>query len=454
MAGFYMYNQIQVPSSLFFQAAFDATIVVQGVLFVTTILAGSLFVGRVMRRFFNMPEVAGQIIGGMLLGPSGFDIAQFFNIPVVFEVLSQQASTQFFVCGSSDLNIYFVVMLSAVFAVPALLWMAGHETDIESVSRVGFSAIIAGVLGAILPIGMISSFLYIVLGDTWSWTSFVGMGLVFAATSVSISIAVFFSYDRMHGRAAQVTLGAAVIDDIVAVVLLSLYMVFAQKGHVSVSVASLFIRISSALVLMMVLGYYGIRPFVTWISKHKWYDLLPSVAVVCMGIFFGIAETVGHLAGVTGAYFAGLFHRMGDAHHAAEKKIAPFVQAIFLPLFLGSIGLQVNMRLLGMQDWILLGGILFLAVASKMMACFITLFMDNFLTSKKKPWSFLEMWIFGTSMVARGEVGLIVSTILYGAHIFSQQQYVIVVVVVTLTTIISPILLVPALKKIRHDDHH
>lgn len=449
-----MYDLVQIPSSVFFQAAFDATVVVQGVLFVTTLLAGSLFVGRVVRHFFNMPEVAGQILGGMLLGPSGLDIAHVFNVPVLFQALSEHAETHLFTCGSSDLSSYLVVMLSATFAVPALLWMAGHETDIESVSRVGFSAVVAGILGAILPIGMISSFLYIVVPDAWSWTAFIGMGLVFAATSVSISIAVFFAYDRMHGRAAQVTLGAAVIDDIVAVILLSLYMAFGQNAQGSLSVLSLFGHIAGALLLMMVLGYYGIRPFVAWVSKHKWYDLLPSIAVVCMGIFFVIAETVGHLAGVTGAYFAGLFHRMGDAHHAAEKKITPFVQAIFLPLFLGSIGLQVNMRLLQVSDWILLCGILVLAIISKIIACFCTLFIDNYITSTKKPWNMLEMWIFGTSMVARGEVGLIVSTILYGAHIFSQQQYVIAVVVVTLTTIISPILLVPALKKIRHDDHH
>lgn len=448
-----MHELVIVPTTVFLQAAFDTHLAVHVVLFVTILLAGALIAGKLARYLFSLPEVAGQIIGGMLLGPSGLDIAHQFDSAMIFGAVSTFPSTQLFQCSSSDFSSYFILMLSSVFAVPTLLWMAGHETDVDVIARVGFSAVVAGFLGAAMPIILIGGGLYAWVGSSWSLVQIFGMGLVFAATSVSVAVAVFFSYNRMHTRAAQVTLGAAVADDVIAVIFLSLYMIFSQQGQATLSLSSLLLHIVCTLLLMIVVGAYIIRPFVRYVSDNKCDDALPSIALICMGLFFVCAETVGHLAGVTGAYFAGLFHRMGDVGHVAEKRITPFVQALFLPLFLGSIGLQVNMHLLSSKDWALLFFVLFLAIASKLFACFVTLHLDNLINKKAAEWTGLEMWVFGSSMVARGEVGLIVSTILYGAHIFTQQQYVIAVMVVTLTTIISPILLVPSLKKLPHDIH-
>ena len=166
------------------------------------------------------------------------------------------------------------------------------------------------------------------------------------------------------------------------------------------------------------------------------------MANILMLFYFAFAELIGGLAGITGAYFAGFFHRMGDHRHGAEKVISPFVNAFLLPLFLGSIGLQLNIRLLNSSDWILVILLLVLAIVSKLLGCWAATAISNYVSHKNSyRWTGLDTYLFGSSMVARGEVGLVVSTILFGAGILGQNHYIIAVVVIVLTTVATPIML-------------
>ena len=133
---------------------------------------------------------------------------------------------------------------------------------------------------------------------------------------------------------------------------------------------------------------------------------------------------------------------MGDTRHAAEKVISPFVNAVLLPIFLGSIGLQVDVTILSVYDWIIIITLLFVAIFSKLVACYAATFLSNvYHRGSKHKWRIIDSYLFGSSMVARGEVGLVICTILGGAHIITSEQYVVCVVVIVLTTIASPIML-------------
>jgi len=191
-------------------------------------------------------------------------------------------------------------------------------------------------------------------------------------------------------------------------------------------------------------GYYGIRPFIIWLHKKKWPHLVSPAAHGIMFLYFALAELVGGLAGITGAYFAGLFHRMGDVRHHAEKTISPFVNSVLLPLFLCSIGLQVDIKLLAPSEWVIVAILLFVAIVSKLIGCFAATTLSNLIYHggrKGKGWSILESYLFGSSMVARGEVGLVVATILNEARVITPEHYVIAVIVIVLTTIATPIML-------------
>lgn len=428
-------------------------------LFLAILLLTTIVFGKLLKYLFKLPIVAGQIIGGVILGPSLINLQKFsyFNEPIKFFDTTKQ-----YICNiaSTDFFIFFILLTSSTLTVSYLLWLAGHETNIRDMAKVGMESILAGTLAAIIPILTISATIYFILGKYYSVASAVGQGVIFAATSVSIPIAMLMSYKKMSTRPAKATVGAAIIDDILAIIIFSIYMIFLQGGIFgkNISIAEIeggrtitesLIRMSLTFTLMFMIGKYFIEPTTKWFTKNNFSQLIPPFATVMMLSFFSIAELIGGLAGITGAYFAGLFHRGGDDKHKAVRAIAPFVNTILLPLFLGSIGMQVNIRILKYYHWITVLILLFLAIISKLIGCSLSTIIANyFITDKKKKWNFWETYLFGSAMVARGEVGLVIATILNATNIISPKQYVISVVAILLTAIASPIMLLIGFKKL------
>ena len=262
----------------------------------------------------------------------------------------------------------------------------------------------------------------------------------------------------MHLQSSKATLGAAIIDDIFAVILLALFMMGLQidlfGSNIDTSLLGHMGSVLNALGFMLfafiafgIVGYFGMVPFINWISKRERMHLIAVVATIFMLGYFAFAELFGGLAGITGAYFAGMFHRMADKKHDAVKAISPYVNAILLPLFLGSIGLQINLRLLTWSDWQTVAILTILAIVTKFMGTYLATGISNFFGNRHKyRWSHLDSYIFGAAMVARGEVGLVVATLLKGIGILDFSIYIVSVVVIILTTIISPMLLMLGFK--------
>ena len=345
-------------------------------------------------------------------------------------------------------------MISSALTVSYLLWIAGHETDIKDMLKVGVTAVTAGILGALLPIIMTVGTLVWLFPTVFSLAESTALGLAFAATSVSIPVAMLFAYNKMHLKSSKATLGAAIVDDIFAVILLSLFFIVLQTGILGkVAIESQVLEhggtLTSALVYMVVafavlfvVGYYIIPPVLILINKLKYGYLLAPLACGIMLFYFAFAELIGGLAGITGAYFAGLFHRVGDKQHRAERAISPFVNAFLLPLFLGSIGLQIDISVLHLHDWFIVTVLLIVAIISKLLGCYASTWLSNISGRRGDQICTLgETYLFGSSMVARGEVGLVVATILNASRVITPEQYVIAVVVIVLTTIAAPIML-------------
>ncbi|GEM_PF-838838 len=444
---------VNVPEGVLVSSGLNPQFIAKCALFLAALLLWTTFVGKLFKIIFRLPVIAGQIIGGVLLGPSLLDIKgrAIFSIPFVsFDWVTNVR----YLLPSSDMFIIFVLLLSSVFTVPYLLWIAGHETDIKDILNVGVTAVSAGILGAVVPIVMVSGgFYWFLYGGGFALVQSLGLGLVFAATSVSIPIAMFFAKNKMHLRVSKATLGAAVIDDIAAVIVLSLFLICLQGGTLGescgVEVGPHAGGIAQAVVYMVVsfaviffTGYFIIPPLIRLFHRLKLSHLIAPIANGVMFLYFSFAELVGGLSGITGAYFAGLFHRMGDKRHQAEKVISPFVTAVLLPLFLGSIGLQVDITILRSSQWWSVLLLLFLAVFSKHVACFMAIGLSNIFGRRgKNKWTLLEGFLFGSSMSARGEVGLVVATILHGARVLTHDLYVMSVIVIVLSSVISPILL-------------
>ena len=448
----YAQREVVLPQGLIVEGGLDVTFVAKFTLFLAIVLLGTIFFGTLLKYLFSCPVIAGQIIGGIFLGPSFFNIAQWS----IFADQAQFIDSQFdivYKIASTDLFIFFILLLSSALTVSYLMWTAGHETDIQDIIKVGLAATIAGILGALIPIGFMYLTSLLVFPSLFNLIQSMGIGLIFSATSVSIPVAMLFSQGKMHLQSSKATLGAAIIDDVFAVILLSMFFVGLQtkvfgavEGYSApVHTGGIFealIYMILAFAVILLVGHFVIPTVLKKLKEYKSLHLMASVANGGMLLYFAFAEIIGGLAGITGAYFSGLFHRMGDKDHAAEKIISPFVNAILLPVFLGSIGLQINVAVLTFFDWIVVTVLLFGAILSKMIGCCLAGIMSNVSSTKSGyKWRWIDTYLFGSSMVARGEVGLVIATVLRSARVITAHQHVLAVVVIILTTIAAPIML-------------
>lgn len=444
-------HPLTIPQGVLLSSGVNPHFVAKFALFLALLLLGTIAAGKFFKKLFRLPVIAGQIIGGVLLGPSLINIQGWYIFSEPLQMIDE-VTGKFYALASSDLFVFFVVLISSALTVSYLLWIAGHETDIRDIAKLGGTVITAGTLGAVLPIAMTALLAFYFL-DGYTLIEAVGLGVIFSATSVSIPVAMLFAQKKMHLRSSKAALGAAIIDDIIAVILLSVFFICVQAGMLGdvagvldgvhgsdVVEAMVYMLVSFAVIFFT--GYWLIPPVIRFLKERHYSHLIASVANGAMLLYFAFAELVGGLAGITGAYFAGLFHRMGDHKHHAEKTISPFVNSFLLPLFLGSIGLQLNITILTADQWGVVMVLLVIAIISKLIGCFFSNMLSNcMIKDKNQKWIFWESYLFGSSMVARGEVGLVVATILRGAHIMNSEQYVIAVIVIVLTTIAAPIML-------------
>jgi Kef-type K+ transport system membrane component KefB len=430
-------------------AAITPALIAQFSLFVALLLAWVLVCGKMGKIVLHLPTIASQIIAGILLGPSCMNIAAW---PFFSETITIADVAHTYLLVSVDLFIVVIMFISASWTVAYLLWIAGHETDVQDMYQIGLIAVLSGIFGALFPIIMTTVGMYVWMPTEWSLLQMVGTGLALAATSVSIPVAMLVANDKMHLKSSKATLGAAIVDDILAVVLLSLYFLAADTGVFGATMLADGAHHGSMILSLvyMVLVFIGIGVFGTWIlpvimqwlDTHHYTHLIAPFAQVVMQLHFACAELVGGIAGITGAYFAGLFHKKTDHAHQAESIFSPYVQAVLLPLFLGSIGLQIDVSSLSKVQWVLVFFLLSIAIIAKLVGCWIAALLTNWYHGPaKSSWTRLETYLFGSAMVARGEVGLVIASLLFSAKIFTQQQYVIGIVVIVLTTIAAPIML-------------
>jgi Kef-type K+ transport system membrane component KefB len=439
---------ITLPQGLLTEVVFDSHFVARFSLYVAVLLIGGLLISKLLYRYLHVPVIAGQLIAGIVLGPTALNVnawgvfGDFFN-------LVDKTTGQVYQLYAADMFAAIVIMISSAVTVSYLLWMAGHETDIAAMKKVGFLAICGGVLGAIVPIVMNGAHAYFSGYATCGVSTAIGLGLIFAATSVSIPVAMLIERKKMHLRSSQATLGAAVVDDIVAVVLVSLFLVGVQGGahaagcytHPVKGLIISLVRMFGSLVGLSLVGYYAMTWVARFLERVKLEHLMSVIGFCVMLLFFSVAELIGGLAGITGAYFAGLFHQQADKEHGALTQLTPFVQIILMPLFLISIGLQVNMRVLDRGNISLIAIMTLLAVVSKFIGMYLSVWLNNLRSAAQDRWSMQEAYLFGASMVARGEVGLVIGTLLRGSGVIGETLHVASVLALLFTTIVTPILL-------------
>jgi len=357
------------------------------------------------------PSVIGELLAGVVLGPSLLGWIE----PV--EALK----------------------LMAEIGIILLLFEVGLGTDVKRLVRTGIKSVVVAMAGFVLPLVFGFALGYWVFDLSLLVSLFIGGTLT--ATSIGITVRVLSDLRRQQSSEGQIVLGAAVLDDVMGVVLLALLYEFSIGGGVSL--------INVGKVLVFVGAFFVLAPiaakFISLIIKR--FDdvseipgLLPTTIVSLVLFFAWLAHVLG-APELLGGFAAGLalsrrfFLPLGIALHANEQfahriedQMKPIVH-LFTPIFFVFVGLSLNLREIDWGSsfiWIFSLSLLLAAIVGKLVGAFLI----------KEPWA--ARWMIGLAMIPRGEVGLIFAELGRVSGIFNNEIYAGMVIVIALTTLLPP----------------
>ena len=321
-----------------------------------------------------------------------------------------------------------------------LMFIAGLESDLSLLKKYLKPAVVVALAGILLPIIVMG-----VAADLFSlqWFESLFIGVIFAATSVSISVAVLREYQQLGSKEGATILGAAVADDIGAVMALSILISMNGGAGAEVGHGSLLFTL-----LKQVLFFGGAYLLIRWLAPtlmHLAGQLLtiaaPSVMamVICLGMA-ALADVVG-LSGAVGSFFAGIAVANTKKKEAINRSFVPIGYAIFIPVFFVNVGLSMKLS----TDW---HAWIFIIIMT-ILAC-LTKLLGAGGGAKLMGFSWPSSYIIGSGMIARGEMSLITAQIGYEAHLLSTEYYSDIITVIVLATLLAPFILKHSLKSTHH----
>ncbi|ABY42771.1 cation:proton antiporter [Bacillus sp. TH22] len=355
----------------------------------STKLAGDLSVR------LGQPSVLGKLIVGIVIGPAIFGWIE---------------------------NSELLTQLSNV-GVILLMFMAGLETDLEELNANRNSSLAVALGGIVLPFvgGYVAG---LVVGMEQGNAVF--LGLLLCATSVSISVQTLRDLGKMKTRESTTMLGAAVFDDILVVILLAFAMSFLGTDDVNLTMIILKKVVFFASIILI--GWKGVPAIMRWLSPLRVSESIVSAALIICFSFAYFGELLG-IAGIIGAFAAGIAISQTNYKHEVEKKVEPIAYAMFVPVFFVSIGMNITFDGIGDQIWFILA-LTVIAVFTKLIGCGFGARMTGF-DAKSSA-------IIGAGMVSRGEVALIIAGTGLSSGLLAQDYFTAIVIVVILTTMITP----------------
>ncbi len=356
-----------------------------------------------MTKRFALPQVVGALLAGLLLGPAMLGVLQETTL------MDQLAEL----------------------GVIVLMFNAGLETDLGELKKAGKSAFIIALIGVLVPLagGFVLASLFNQGSDAFLQNVFIGV--ILTATSVSITVETLKEIGKLSTRSGNAILGAAIIDDVLGIVALTIITSLSGTGA------------NVLLVLLKIVAFFAIS-VVVWIVMHRlvewWfkrYDRDKRRFVVisfafCL-LYAYLAEELFGVADITGAYIAGLIFAKTPRVTYLQDRFDTLSYTLLSPIFFASIGLKVVLP--QMSGTIILFSVLLIlwSVASKILGCG--------LGSKLCGYSNQDALRIGVGMISRGEVALIVANNGIAAGLMKDEFFGPVVLMVIATTILTPILL-------------
>lgn len=367
------------------------------VITIVIVLLASKIAGQISIRL-GQPSVLGKIIIGIILGPAFLGVIQNTDVIHIFSEIG----------------------------VLLLMFLAGLETDVKGLNENMKSAFAVATLGVIAPI---------ILG--WAGGEIFGLerheaiflGLILAATSVSISVQTLREIGWLNSKEGSTLLGAAVLDDIIVIVLIAVAIGFftGEDTNIPLLLGSL----AAFFVIIFIAGRWLVPIIMKVVSR---FQVTEAIAAFALIIAFSFAYLADHLnvSGIIGTYFAGIALGRTEFAHTIEEKVSPIAYGIFVPFFFIAIGLPVSFDGVGDQIWFLIVFTI-VAILSKWIGCG--------LGAKFTGFGMRSSLGIGAGMISRGEVALILASMGLQQGLVPQSHYTSMIIVIILTTIVTPPLL-------------
>ena len=368
-------------------------------------------IGAEIAQRLKLPGVVGEIVAGCVIGPSA---------------LGWLAPEQ--IANGTPLDVM------SELGVVLLLFAVGLETRLGDLKKVGRSAFLVGVLGVVVPF---------VLGSIWAhgvgfdWTKALFVAAAFVATSAGITARVLQELGALQRIESRVILGAAVIDDILAMLLLGVVTSLGAGGDVQIG--SLVFVLAQAIGFVFVIGWVGTQ---VMRAKGHWLERpisplspLTITLAICLGLAF-LSTELG-LAAIIGAFLAGMIASETRKREELEHQMQPLL-AFLTPFFFVVTGAKIDLAVFtsGAALWMLFV-VTVIAIISKLAGGFL-----GALSLGRRG-----ALIVGVGMVPRGEVGVVIASLGLSQGVFSPEIYAVIVAMSLLTSIVTPPVLAALLKR-------
>ncbi|WP_199616929.1 cation:proton antiporter [Paenibacillus alkalitolerans] len=360
------------------------------------ILAAAKLAGHISARL-GQPTVLGQLLAGILIGPAVFGWVE--NSDILKEL--------------------------STIGVILLMFIAGLETDVREFKRNAKAASYVGFGGVIIPFaGGYASGVWLGLGTFESMF----FGLVLTATSVSITVQVLREMGKLKSKEGVAILGAAVLDDILVIVMLAFLMSFMGSDvNVGLVLLKKFVFFAAAIVLV-----WKVLP---WVMNRLAQFKIPqaplgAALLLCLVLAY-FAELTG-VAAIIGAYLAGIAVGLTSYGHSVMEKTESVGYALFVPVFFISIGFHARFDGVGEYVWLLVP-LCLLAVLTKLVG--------SGLGARLAGYDWRSSIAVGSGMVSRGEVAVILAALGLESGLLDPPLFTVLIILILATTIAAPPLL-------------
>jgi Kef-type K+ transport system membrane component KefB len=359
-----------------------------------------------LARRLKAPMVVGEIVAGLLIGPC---------------LLGWVEPTPF-------------IKQMAEIGVILIMFSAGLETNLQEMKKSGFAAFLIACVGVLVPL-IGGSLLYMcVYGfsefGTDEFFKAVFIGCIMTATSVGITVEVLKEMGKLKSRVGQTILSAAIIDDVIGIIVLTFVLGFKDPDSNTLLVTG---KILLFLVLSLVIGFIIYKVFKFYDDRHAHTRRIPIIAVTLCFIMAYIAEKYFGIADITGAYIAGIILcNVRDAEYI-DRRVNINGYMFFAPMFFVGIGLETDLKTVDSSMIVFSIGFVLVAMLSKVIGCG--------LVSKCFKYSWIDCLKIGAGMMTRGEVALIITNKGLGLGIIDSSYFTAVILLIIVSSIVTPIIL-------------